>query len=121
MVEGLGRPIEALQAQGQGIARAHITGRDGYRTLQQSQRFFEFSLLLQPRGQHVEQQRMLEPACQRLFGQFSRPLKIAILGICQNRAERLHVSVEISGHRFQAYRISRGAADVGKSRVGVAL
>jgi hypothetical protein len=33
-----------------------------------------------------------------LFGQRSGTLKIAILSVGQNRAERLHVSLKIAGH-----------------------
>ena len=93
MLQSFGGAIETLQAQCQGVARTHISGRDADRTLQQPQRLLEFALLLKPRGKHVEQQRMLEPARERLFGQRSGALEIAILRICQNHAERLHVSL----------------------------
>jgi hypothetical protein len=52
-----------------------------------------------------------------LFGQRSGALEIAILSICQNRAERLHVSLEIAGHPLKRTGF-RGAPQMWENRGG---
>ena len=82
MSERLAVPVEALQADGQGIAHADVGRGEHDRALQQPQRLLELAVMFELRGRHVEQQRVLKAGGERLLGNRRRARELAPLGQC---------------------------------------
>jgi hypothetical protein len=79
MCQRFRRPVEALQAQSQRVARSHVFRGNGNRTFEQLQRLLIPALLLEPGGGDVQQHRVFEAARQGLLGQLCGAHKIAVL------------------------------------------
>ncbi|HEY0767930.1 MAG TPA: hypothetical protein VGD47_08225 [Steroidobacteraceae bacterium] len=98
VVQRLRGPIDALQAQRQGVACRDVTRGERHRTLEQAHRVVEPALLLEARRQHVEEQRMLEPFSQRLLGDGRGAPDVAVLGMRQNRGQHGLVGLKVACH-----------------------
>jgi hypothetical protein len=99
--ECFGRPIESLQAQGEGIARSDILRRQLDGAFQELRGFSKATLLLERGSHHVQQQRMLETFRQRGSGERAGPFKVACLGESQDFPEHRHICLQVTRlHQF---------------------
>ena len=99
VIQRLGRSLEALQAQGKGVTRSDVLRRQRDGALEELQRVSELAFLLQARGHHVEQQRVLETTGECFTGDGARSLEIAVLGQPQDFPEHGLVCLQVTRHR----------------------
>ena len=98
MVQRLRRPVAALQAQRERIARRDVLRSQADRSFEQTNGVIELALLLEAGRQYVEQQRMLESIRERLLGDRRGTLDVAVLRMRQNRGQHRLVGLEVACH-----------------------
>ena len=98
MAQRVGGPVDALQIEGERIARRNVARREHDRALEKSHRFLESPLGFQTHRRHIEEQGVLEPLGQRLLGDGCRASDVALLGMRRHGAQHLLVGLQVACH-----------------------